>query len=128
MFNSVQFVRDLCQKLSIPVARLEKDCGFSNGYLNPKKIQKLPYDRAVLIAQYLGVTADYILTGNKKATPVSIDKRGENGDLNLTKDEIAFICKFRCLDSRGKSAVLNILDHEYNSLPGDNTKASPKQA
>ena len=43
MFNSVQFVRDLCKEQNVPIAKLEKDCGFSNGYLNPKKMTKLPY-------------------------------------------------------------------------------------
>lgn len=63
MFNSVQFVRDLCHQRRIPVSTLEKACGFSNGYLNPKKMTKLPYDRAVLIGKYLGVSANRILTG-----------------------------------------------------------------
>ena len=38
------------------------------------------------------------------------------------------IRKFRCLDLRGQSAVLNTLDHEYNTLPGDKASSSPKEA
>ena len=73
MFNSVQLVRDLCKDRNIPIAKLEKDCGFSNGYLNPKKMSRISYDRAVVIAEYLGVSADLILTGeeNKKELTVS---------------------------------------------------------
>lgn len=63
MFNGVQLVRDLCKERNIPIAKLEKDCGFANGYLNPKKMSKIPYDRAVIIAEYLGVSANLILTG-----------------------------------------------------------------
>ncbi len=61
MFNSVQYVRDLCKARKIPVSQLEKDCGFSNGYLNPKKMTRLPYDRARIIGQYLGVSVNTIL-------------------------------------------------------------------
>lgn len=63
MFNSVEFVRSICQQRRIPVSTLEKACGFSNGYLNPKKMTRIPYDRAVLIGNYLNIPASKILTG-----------------------------------------------------------------
>lgn len=63
MFNSVQYVRDICEKENIPISRLEKDCHFSNGYLNPKKMTKISYDRAVVIAEYLNIPVENILNG-----------------------------------------------------------------
>ena len=69
MFNSVQFVRDICKERGIPVSQLERQCGFSNGYLNAKKLARLPYDRAQQIAEFLGIDADQILTGEKKDAP-----------------------------------------------------------
>ena len=63
MFNSVQYVRDICHQKKIPVSALEKACGFSNGYLNPKKMAKIAYDRAVLISKYLDIPVTKILTG-----------------------------------------------------------------
>lgn len=63
MFNSVEFVRSICHQRRIPISTLEKACGFSNGYLNPKKMTRIPYDRAVLIGQYLNLPAEKILTG-----------------------------------------------------------------
>ena len=65
MFNSVEFVRGLCRDRKIAISVLEKECGFANGYLNPKKMAKLPYDRAVIISNYLGVSVDMILTGEE---------------------------------------------------------------
>ena len=65
MFNSIQYVREICKQRGIPVSRLERDCGFANGYLNPQKLQKLPYDRAAAIARYLGVSLNYLLTGEE---------------------------------------------------------------
>lgn len=73
MFSPVAYVRTLCQSRGIPVSQLEKALGFSNGYLNPKKLTKLPYDRAAAIADYFGVSVSTILTGAEKneAAPVS---------------------------------------------------------
>lgn len=63
MFNSVQYVRDICKQRKIAIAQLEKDCGFANGYLNPKKISKISYDRAKIIAEYLNIPIENILDG-----------------------------------------------------------------
>ena len=69
MFNSVEYVRNLCRHRRIPVSTLERECGFSNGYLNPKKLTRLPYDRAVVIAEFFGITPEEILTGEKETAP-----------------------------------------------------------
>lgn len=76
MFNSVQYVRDICKERKIAIRQLEQDCGFANGYLNPKKISKISYDRAIVIAEYLGINADEILNGpgNKKTPLVNEDQ------------------------------------------------------
>ena len=75
MFNSVQFVRDICKERGIPVSQLEKACGFSNGYLNAKKLTRLPYDRAQLIADYLELDVTRILTGEQATAPAPEDRR-----------------------------------------------------
>lgn len=76
MFNSVQYVREVCQQRKIPISQLEKDCGFSNGYLNPKKMSKIPYERAKVIADYLGITVESILDGDAiKNTPTDTSRR-----------------------------------------------------
>lgn len=85
MFNSVQYVRDICKERNIAISQLEKECGFSNGYLNPKKMTKISYDRAILIAEYLGIPVSDILDGpeNKKAP-------AESGKRSVSDDEIKF--------------------------------------
>ena len=65
MFSSVQYVRDLCRSRGIPVSQLERESGFSNCYLNPRKLSRLPYDRAQAIARYLGVSVNAILPGEE---------------------------------------------------------------
>ena len=85
MFNSVEYVRVLCKSRGISVSKLEKDCGFSNGYLNPKKMTKLPYDRAQIIASYFGVSIDVIMTGkeNEKAPTNPGERRMSDAELKF---------------------------------------------
>lgn len=66
MFNGVEYIRNVCKEKGIPISALEKKCGFANGYLNPKKISKLPYDRALLIADILNISVEYLMTGEEK--------------------------------------------------------------
>jgi len=75
MFNSVQYVRDLCKERGIAVSYLERQCGFSNGYLNAKKLARLPYDRALAIAAFLEVDVTQILTGETKSAPAPEGRR-----------------------------------------------------
>ena len=84
MFNSVQYVRNICKERRIAVSALEKACGFSNGYLNPRKMTRLPYDRAQLIADYLGLDVTYILTGEKNSAPT------REGRSAVTDEDIKF--------------------------------------
>lgn len=85
MFNSVQYVRDICQQRKIPISQLEKDCGFSNGYLNPKKIVKISYERAKLIAEYLDISVDSILAG-----PKSEKAPANDGKRSVSDEDIQF--------------------------------------
>ena len=48
--------------------------------------------------------------------------------LSLSEEEQDIIVKYRCLDDRGKSAVLNVLNHEYDSLPGEKADSLTKEA
>lgn len=47
---------------------------------------------------------------------------------SLSDEESIIIQRYRCLDDRGKDAVLNVLNYEFNSLPGEKTDSPAKQA
>lgn len=64
--NSVDRVKCLCKERKIPISRLEKDLGFSNGYIGQLKKGVFPADRLKEIADYLKVSADYLMTGQEK--------------------------------------------------------------
>jgi hypothetical protein len=85
MFNSVEYIRSVCRQRKIPICQLEKDCGFANGYLHPKKLKKLPYDRAVTIANYLNLSVNMILTGEEeqKENPATISDEVDEVTMEL---------------------------------------------
>jgi hypothetical protein len=101
MFNSVEFVRKLCKQRGIAISQLEKDCGFSNGYLNPKKMTKLPYDRAVCVAKYLHVTAQEVLTGEPA-------KVADAGDI-LDQVDVAFYGEYKELDPEQQETIRDMV-------------------
>lgn len=64
--DQVALVKSLCEQRGISIAKLERDCGFSNGYIRGLRRGMLPSDRAQVIADYFGITLEYLLTGKEK--------------------------------------------------------------
>lgn len=63
--NSVERVKSICKNRKIPISKLEKDLGFSNGYIGQLRKGVFPDDRLGKIADYLGVTVDYLMNGEE---------------------------------------------------------------
>lgn len=61
--NSVERVKQICKERKIPISKLEKDLGFSNGYISQLRKGVFPDNRLVSIAHYLDVTVEYLMTG-----------------------------------------------------------------
>ena len=66
--NSVERVKKLCKEQRIPISKLEKDLGYSNGYIGQLRKGTFPADRLKEIAEYLGVSIEYLMTGVEKET------------------------------------------------------------
>lgn len=64
--NSVERVKTLCKERRIPISKLEKDLGYSNGYIGQLKKGTFPADRLKEIAEYLNTSIDYLMTGEEK--------------------------------------------------------------
>ena len=58
--SNVDVIKKLCGEKGISIARLERDCGFSNGYIKKLKRGTLPADKAQRVADYLGVDIDVL--------------------------------------------------------------------
>ena len=101
--NSVERVKAIRKERKIPISKLESDLGFSNGYIGQLRKGVFPADRLAKIASYLGITTDYLLTGEetKKApTPEGereIDDRKMKaaflGRIFLTAARVCGICQ-----------------------------------
>ncbi len=62
--NSTERVKELLKERGIPYARIERECGFGNGYLATKK-GDLSAERLKKIADYLDVSFEYLMTGEE---------------------------------------------------------------
>lgn len=65
--TAVERIKMICKDRRIPISRLEKDCGFANGYIGQLKRGMLPADRLQTVAEYLGVAPDFIMSGTREA-------------------------------------------------------------
>ena len=73
--NSVDRVKKICKERKIPISRLERDLGFSNGYIGQLRKGVFPSDRLTLIADYLNVSVDYLMTGTDEIGRASCRER-----------------------------------------------------
>ena len=65
--NIVQRIVEVCKQKKIPVSKLEKDLGYGNGYLNPKKVSDMKASRLMEILEYLEISwEEFFDTGSKK--------------------------------------------------------------
>lgn len=80
--DSVEFVKKICKERKIPISRLEKDCGFSNGYIRKLKEGKFPSDRISTISDYLNLDVKYVMSGgNTENVLNSKDEKDISKDL-----------------------------------------------
>lgn len=90
MLFGVDYVRSICEQRKIPISQLEQACEFSNGYLNPKKLKKVPYDRAIAMAKYLNVPVEPILgevSEDAKKEPAAVVSDKLPSDFYLLSEE-----------------------------------------
>ena len=62
--STVDKVKKICKSRKTPISRLEKDLGFSNGYINQLRKGTFPSDRLALISKYLDVPISELLGDN----------------------------------------------------------------
>ena len=102
--NSAERARAICKERKIPITTLEKDCGFSNGYIASLK-KDLPGDKLFIVADYLCVDARWLVTGAYQI-----------GSDSYTAAERNIIEKARYLDENGLKTVNYIIDSEIRRM------------
>lgn len=119
-----QRIKDRRKAIDISAEKLAEMLGVSPATIYRYEngdIEKIPGDRLGPIATALRTTPAYLMGWVDSAEPLQIGS-------TLSNEEELLIHKFRCLDKRGKAAVLNVLDHEYSSLPGEKADTLAKEA
>ena len=62
-------IKRLCEERGIAVTALEKELGFGRGSIGKMKNGKTSAERLQKIADYFGVTSEYLLTGSSTTEP-----------------------------------------------------------
>lgn len=106
--NSVDRVKAICKERKIPISKLEKDLGFSNGYIGQLRKGVFPADRLAAIADYFGVTAEYLL--GKEETKKSPDQHV------LTEGEAKLIELFRKVPEDRQAMVIQMIEAALKNL------------
>lgn len=101
--NSVERVKALCKEKKHPISRLEKDLGFANGYIGQLRKGTFPADRLQAIADYFGVTTDFLLGTETKKEPLAV-----NGE-KLSDAEVDLIELFRQVPEDQQQLVLQMI-------------------
>lgn len=90
--NSVERVKKICKERKIPISRLEKDLGFSNGYISQLRKGTFPSDRLIMIADYLGLSiADLTddITSDWQPTITDKDEKDIKKAIDAIKNQLA---------------------------------------
>lgn len=86
-------VKELANRDNITISALEKKLGFSNKSLYPHtKGSTIRGDRVIALAEYFGVSTDYLLTGK---------------DAEYSADERQLILVYRSMNDDGKEELTN---------------------
>lgn len=119
--STVERVKKICKERRIPISKLEKSCGFANGYIGQLRKGSIPADRLAKIAAYLEMDInDFIDIPNEAA----------QAPADLSEDEAQLLRIFRKLNAAGKKRALEYLE-DLSQVPrysGKNGESSISNA
>ena len=84
-------VKRMCEKRKISIAVLEKECGIANGTIGKWNLRKSSPSVATVqkIADYFGVTLDYLMTGKEEPKEKSPElTAGDEKDITKTLNKV----------------------------------------
>lgn len=94
--TTLENIKTICREnKNISITTLEQELGYSNGSL--AKAKDIPSSRIYEIANYLGVSMEYLMTGKKPDIPV------------FELEHLELIELYSKLKEEQKSAVMNLL-------------------
>jgi transcriptional regulator with XRE-family HTH domain len=100
--NSVDRVKAICKERKIAISKLEKDLGFSNGYISQLRKGSFPAERLVLISNYLSVSTEFLMSGEDV-------KENSPDEFVLTEGEKDLLELFRLIPADQQPVVLAMI-------------------
>lgn len=97
--NTVERIKSICKERKIPISTLEKECKFSNGYVGQLRKGTMPDDKLIRVASYLGLSMNYLSTGEDESVPNSQN----------AIEHIQLISLYEKLTEEQKQAILTIM-------------------
>ena len=85
--STVEKIIEICKERQIKISKLERDLGYGNGFLNPKKITDVKAARLFEILDYLGMTLEEFQEKMKNPTAESDGKDDYKLDLSGATDK-----------------------------------------
>lgn len=70
-------IANLCKKNSIAITALERELGFGRGSIGKLRTGSTTLERLQKIADFFGVTVEYLTTGEKEETNIHLNKKDE---------------------------------------------------
>lgn len=109
--NTIELIKKICKDRGIAISKLERDCGFSNGYISGIKRGSIRGDRLQIIADYLELSVDYLLKPDKSRADLF---GGLSEIANISQEEKDLIESFRLLNDEGKLQLKRQLGYLLN--------------
>lgn len=106
--KSTDIIRKLCEEKNITIAKLEKELGLGNGTIASSKSNYMRSDRLKAIADYFGVSMEYLMTGEEKIISGKVS-------YDITDFEYMIISLFRSAPEYKKQAILDLLGVEMET-------------
>lgn len=94
--NTVERIKSICKERKIAISKLEKECGFSNGYIGQLRKGTVPDDRLRVISEFLKLPVEYLMTGKEKEIP----------DALLTDDFTVLIELYNSSNKDGQTRIM----------------------
>lgn len=96
--TTIEKIKDLCKEYNISISKLEKDLGFSNGYINSLKKGIMPDYKLDLVADYFGVKKQSLISNKDILKP------------KAAQEHIRLISLYERLSDNDKLHILGILE------------------
>ena len=98
-----EYIKSVARSEGTSAAKIERDLGFSNGYIGTVRDSSFPYERLLKIAEYLDVSADYLWTCGESASNTFSGPA-------LSEDESDLLVMFRKLDPNDRGKLSGYID------------------